>query len=334
MISDGIDEANAALVEAFAAIRPRYTDFCDSMSVLLQKLCNGEAIQVTVEARVKEIPSLVEKLKRKPGYSALDEIADLAGVRLIVRYLGEVDQLVKLISHEFTVIESSQHEFESPNAFGYRSYHLVVSLSKSRSGLKEWTGTENLRCEVQIRTILQHAWASISHSLDYKSETDVPARLQRDLFKVAALLESADDSFDRYRTSVVSLQELYAAEVDWRKLPIDAYSLSSHWLKLPQGRLRSAIESVGQKVQSHNSPANSVFAAIARGAAVARLQTLGMLEEYILKTDLADKMRVIPGVTNTVDVGVNPAIALLAAFIMADGVTSADRDYILSNLHE
>jgi hypothetical protein len=83
----------------------------------------------------------------------------------------------------------------------------------------------------------------------------------------------------------------YAVEDDWRKLPIDVYSLSSHWSKLPEGLLRSTIESTGKEVQSSGYARPTFYPAVVRGAAMARLQTLGMLEKYILKTDLVDKLR-------------------------------------------
>jgi trimethylamine:corrinoid methyltransferase-like protein len=52
-----------------------------------------------------------------------------------------------------------------------------------------------MHAEVHVRTVLQHAWAAISHSLQYKKEDDVPAALRRRLNRLAALLELADQEF-------------------------------------------------------------------------------------------------------------------------------------------
>jgi hypothetical protein len=48
---------------------------------------------------------------------------------------------------------------------------------------------------VQVRTVLQHAWASISHALQYKQEDDIPRALRRRLARISALLEVADEEF-------------------------------------------------------------------------------------------------------------------------------------------
>lgn len=83
----------------------------------------------------------------------------------------------------------------SENEFGYRSVHYVVSLSEQRTNLPEWRNLANLKFEIQIRTVLQHAWASISHTLQYKHENDVPTTLKRQLFRLAGLFEIADEEF-------------------------------------------------------------------------------------------------------------------------------------------
>src|SRR5262249_35558160 len=149
----------------------------------------------TVESRTKELDSLEKKLRRKPDYETLSMIPDLAGIRIVVRYLSDIPKVTELVTGEFELLEISPHMYTSPEVFGYSSHHVVIRLKDPRCHLREWRAWEGLLCEVQVRTILQHAWASISHSLDYRHEEDMPAPVRRDLFKVAALLESGDDIF-------------------------------------------------------------------------------------------------------------------------------------------
>ncbi|MGK5444627.1 GTP pyrophosphokinase [Micromonospora sp. URMC 105] len=325
------EERDQSLIDSFSLARPRYVAFCDSMRLLVQRLCENSGFSATVESRAKEVSNLAEKLKRKRGYATLDDIPDLAGVRIIVRYSSEVAQVAEMLSREFLVIESFTHDYSSPDSFGYRSHHMVVALSNRRSRLTEWTDSEGLRAEVQIRTILQHAWASISHSLDYKSESDIPQDLRRDLFKVAALLESADDSFERYRQSVGLLKRHYAEEQNWRSLPIDIYSLRSHWPKLPQRPISDACEALGVKIRVGERVADEILLALARGAAMARIQTLGELEDFINTADLREYYdRFLVALDNREAFqSVNGALMLLGVFCSLDHIASSDRDYIL-----
>lgn len=72
----------------------------------------------------------------------------------------------------------------------------------------------DLKCEIQVRTILQDAWASISHHLVYKEESSIPDRVKRDLNNVASLLEiaqgvfdTAKEKIDSYRSEILQLQK-------------------------------------------------------------------------------------------------------------------------------
>jgi putative GTP pyrophosphokinase len=94
--------------------------------------------------------------------------------------------------------------------------------------LAEWSGLATLRAELQVRTVLQHAWAAVSHKLQYKREDDIPVQLRRKLFRLSALFELADDEFISLRSAsgevVRSIKsQLGAGNQD---LPIDIVSLS------------------------------------------------------------------------------------------------------------
>jgi hypothetical protein len=78
---------------------------------------------------------------------------------------------------------------------------------------KRYEAIKALLCEIQVRTILQDAWATIEHQLVYKNETELPAPLRRDINNVAALLEIAQSVFDRAREK----QKNYISEVQGKK---------------------------------------------------------------------------------------------------------------------
>lgn len=188
------------LTSNFKDLRPQYERFTDKIESLIKELISKDKIEYhLIESRTKEINSLQEKVQRKhEKYSELNHITDLSALRIIVYYPTDISKVIKLIRSEFEIDEKnskiSGEEF-NPNEFGYLSSHLVISLKENRRNLPEWSLYKDLKGEVQIRTVLQHSWASISHALQYKNRSDIPSNLQRQLFRLAGLFELADDQF-------------------------------------------------------------------------------------------------------------------------------------------
>jgi len=85
------------------------------------------------------------------------------------------------------------------NQFGYMSLHYVVSLSEPRASLSENQRFHECKGEIQIRSILKHAWAEIEHDLGYKTELEIPQQIRRRFTRIAGLLEVADSEFDAIR---------------------------------------------------------------------------------------------------------------------------------------
>ena len=177
-------------IETYRKDRPRYVSFTARLDSLLEELLKLKSIRVhMIESRAKSVESLSEKIRR-PGkdYSRdITSIPDLAGLRIIVYYQDDVEQVRDVIEQEFNIIEretAHQAEMYSPNQFGYLSIHLIGELKDSRLKLPEWQEYTGLRAEIQIRTVLQHSWAVVSHALQYKRESDVPFKLRRKLFRL------------------------------------------------------------------------------------------------------------------------------------------------------
>ncbi len=192
-------------LELFLVQRPLYEDFTRKLEILLIELLKLKKINFQlIESRAKSIESLQEKLSG-PGKSydnPLDTIPDLSGVRIIVYYNDDIDRVNHVIDEEFDVVElegSHQPEVYEVDKFGYISIHFVVRLSEERKKLPEWTSYKDLHSEIQVRTVLQHSWAAISHALQYKREADVPLKSQRRLFRLAGLFELADEEFTALR---------------------------------------------------------------------------------------------------------------------------------------
>jgi putative GTP pyrophosphokinase len=159
----------------------------------------------SVEAREKDPESFGKKAATpletdptKPRYPRpLEQITDLAGVRVITYFpntLGDVDKLIK---EEFDVQERSDRGelLIEQERFGYSSVHYLVRLSKSRIQLPEYAEYSGAIAEIQVRTVLQHAWAEIEHDIQYKSSSVIPSVIRRRFVALAGMLEIADREF-------------------------------------------------------------------------------------------------------------------------------------------
>jgi ppGpp synthetase/RelA/SpoT-type nucleotidyltranferase len=208
--------------------------FVTRLQDLLPGLLEGAHIRAQIEGRAKTLDSFTDKIKRKGYRDPLQEMTDLVGLRIITQTLSDVDRVGELIEHEFDVDHGrsvSKPEVLDPDRFGYVSTHYVVQLGPPRSGLAEWDAYVGRPFEIQIRTVLQHAWAIIDHRLNYKSRTEVPRELQRRLFRLSALLEVADDQLDEVEQQRQVLTREYGEQVgrgNLGALAIDAASLDAY----------------------------------------------------------------------------------------------------------
>lgn len=169
---------------------------------LIKQVLSDEGIAAhSVTHRVKTEGSASAKIDASPNrYGSFGDLHDLLGVRVITHLATEVDAVVVLLRKEFDVDgKRSVDKIADLNAdeFGYRSYHLIVKLKDDRAALPEWRIFAGIYFEIQVRSILQHAWAEIEHDLGYKSSADVPQEIHRRFARLAGILELADDEFVR-----------------------------------------------------------------------------------------------------------------------------------------
>lgn len=155
--------------------------------------------------RIKEQGSLERKIEKKNNkYSSINEITDVIGIRIIAYFQDDVDVIKKALSDVFGIdrINSIDKRNQVGNSFGYASLHLVASLGRPYGFKGKLYGPElygGLRFEIQIRTILEHAWAEIEHDIGYKSElaAGLSIPIKRGLSRLAAVLETVDVEFIR-----------------------------------------------------------------------------------------------------------------------------------------
>jgi ppGpp synthetase/RelA/SpoT-type nucleotidyltranferase len=154
---------------------------------------------------VKTRESLHEKLRRPANkYHVLNDVTDVAGVRIICYFAADVDRIGSLVESEFHVDQANSVDKRAlldPDRFGYLSLHHIVRFTDDRAKLREYRRFAGLPLEIQTRSILQHAWAEIEHDLGYKTTLAVPDILRRRFARIAGLLELADQEFGEVRVA-------------------------------------------------------------------------------------------------------------------------------------
>lgn len=196
-----------------------------------------------VRWRLKSEPSLKQKLARPDRtYRGLWEITDLVGVRIATYFEDSIEEVSRRIEQMFTV--DFRHSSDKLRVragdvgrFGYRSVHYVCRAPEAL-GLPA-----AFRFEIQLRTVLQHAWAEVEHDLGYKADDAVPESILRRFSRVASLLEIADQEFVSIRADLARHRQRVqqALTQPGSELPIDRMSLEAIARSAPIDALDRAI---------------------------------------------------------------------------------------------
>lgn len=197
-------------------------DKFDSYALVLKSLLNtlirnADLSIHSLDSRVKTRKSLEKKIHKKNKYDTVNDITDIIGIRIITHYADDVDRIAELVESEFCIDKENSIDKRisiEPEKFGYLSLHYIVSLNNARVSLKEYEVYENIKAEIQIRSILQHAWAEIEHDIGYKSATGLPNEIRRYFSRLAGLLELADDEFIKIKEKITARQQEVANELE------------------------------------------------------------------------------------------------------------------------
>lgn len=177
----------------------------------------------SITLRVKQRDSVAAKLMRPDRtYGSLWELTDLIGLRVITYFEDGVDRVGRLLETQLPVDFHHSVDKRKPSAdrFGYRSLHYVCRLPD--------TQPHAIRYEIQVRTLLEHAWAEIEHDLGYKSRDSVPAAARRRLNRLAGLLELADQEFVAIRRELADYATTLPARIaSADEVALDRLSLDS-----------------------------------------------------------------------------------------------------------
>lgn len=151
--------------------------------------------------RVKKPLSILEKLNRKGlsiTYESMQELNDIAGVRVICSFIDDIYMLANLLSRQddIHVLEVKDY-IKNPKPNGYRSYHMIVEVPVFFSDC-----TRMMRVEVQIRTIAMDFWSSLEHELKYKKEVEDSESIIQELKVCADKITETDEQMLQIRKRI------------------------------------------------------------------------------------------------------------------------------------
>ncbi len=203
----GLDLHGTMILEEY---RDHLADFAKMKEIVLHMLGDclkqGNIIVTTIEGRVKTEASLAGKLELKgQKYKDLSDITDIVGARVVTFYTEEVDKIAALVDKLFDIDwENSVDKRKQlgKDTFGYMSLHYICRIPTSVYNDPEHPAINQYRFEVQMRTALQHVWASMNHDIGYKTGVEVPPEHLRSLTRLAGILELADEEFSRIRKEI------------------------------------------------------------------------------------------------------------------------------------
>jgi ppGpp synthetase/RelA/SpoT-type nucleotidyltranferase/Tfp pilus assembly protein PilF len=216
------DYARSA-ADSYRDIRNLHESFADVVIAILRaSVPEGNPLH-SIEGRAKTVESFERKARKlqsndssKPKYvEPLREITDLTGVRVITFFPKTIEVVRQTVEQEFEVLEVKdlgEERFEQ-GQFGYQSIHYLVNLRKERCELPEYRKYRDRTAEIQVRTILQHAWAEMEHDIQYKSVDQIPTSIRRRFIALAGVLEIADREFQAIQDEDSQLHSVVRASL-------------------------------------------------------------------------------------------------------------------------
>ena len=240
---NNLDPHCQAILEEYRQAKPSCEEAAVKVKATLEKVFKKSGLIVAaIESRVKTEESLAGKLELKGSkYASLADITDIVGVRVITFYIDDVDKVASAVERLFkvdwenSVDKRKIHEIDS---FGYMSLHYICSMD----GFP-------YRFEIQMRTVLQHAWANMNHDTGYKSGVEIPLEYRRSLSRLSGLLELADEQFSEIRADLADYRRRIQALVasgNLSEVPLDGDSFRSFLNTRPFDPLNRRIASMNQ----------------------------------------------------------------------------------------
>jgi putative GTP pyrophosphokinase len=193
------------LKKQYEARLPSYRALLSALKENIKQTLAGSELQFDVQGRLKSFDSYFEKMLRlqraSPGRRPDWEVNDLLGLRIVCLFLEDVQKAEQVLARCYEIVEiEDKARSYSFREFGYESVHMLAKVP--RTLCLHHGFSEGLICEIQLRTILQQAWAEVEHELVYKGGLQpFEEHVKRKLAALKANLNLADTLFQEIRES-------------------------------------------------------------------------------------------------------------------------------------
>lgn len=165
-----------------------------------------------VTGRVKSVESIEEKMQRRQlTEDRLDEMEDIAGVRIMCQFVEDIYQVVNDLRKRKDMKITEERDYVTNNkSSGYRSYHMVVEYP-----LQQIDGEKIVKAEIQIRTLAMNFWATIEHSLNYKYQGNFPTEIAERLKNAAEAAFMLDNEMSRINENIKEAQQYFTEKKNY-----------------------------------------------------------------------------------------------------------------------
>ncbi len=201
--SEIIDEKSKVMIKEFLKVERNYRYALNKMNTKIENM--NDYIQMSyahnpihhTEARLKTPDSIIEKMRRR-GYdttfeSLVENLYDIAGMRVICNYINDIYQIVHLLTLQKDIRMKLRKDYiVNPKPSGYRSLHIVFEISLCVLDKEIWVPVE-----IQFRTLAMDMWASLEHELRYKAKDMVSEAEKESLRKYSDSLYEIDLGMQR-----------------------------------------------------------------------------------------------------------------------------------------
>lgn len=173
------------------------------------------------KGKIKSFESFYKKVVGKEiRDKQFENVEDIAGIRVKCLYRSDLEKVGKVITDNFDVVRVDTSRTRTERPFGYTSDHYIVKLLPECKGAR-YDRIKNIKCEIQVRTLLMDAWASVSHHLIYKQEADVPRELKADFNALSGLFYVADTHFEMIKKGIVESRKSLMKTVEKGTFDVD-----------------------------------------------------------------------------------------------------------------
>jgi len=278
----------ARVLAEFTAKEDLLAAFCAKTKSLIEVCLDDARISYqSVQARVKSKKKLIIKYKDpRKDYRNLNDITDLVGLRIITYYEDDVDRVAEVIRREFQIDDANSVDKRrsEPDKFSYSAINYVCSHAPKRISDVEYKRFSGIRCEIQITSILRHAWSEMEHEW-YDLKDAYPHEVKRRFSRILALLELAESEFLSMRNARAEFQQFVASQQSQGEadLPVNTSTMKSFIQREPVlARLDRAVAAkLGGKLLDETP--DTMVGATVKIALASRINNIGALKELLRK---------------------------------------------------